>query len=90
MAQGHSCGCRTEKPSGLLSSEPRLEGLETRARGRYGPHHGDLQVMVKEFGFHSKFPTWHIVTRPKESFGTHPICQVEGNSLFFLSMHQLL
>lgn len=33
---------------------------------------------IKESGFHSKFFTWHIVTQPKETFGIHPICQVEG------------
>lgn len=43
----------------------------------------DLQVMVKEFGFHSKFLKWHIVTRPEETFGTHSVCQVGGNSFAF-------
>lgn len=43
----------------------------------------DLQVLVKEFVFRSKYLTWHIVRRPKETFGTHPICHVEGNSFSF-------
>lgn len=65
LAYERGCGCRTERPSGLLSGEPRLEGLEMRARGRYGPNRGEIdKVLVKEFGFHSKFLTWHIVTRP--------------------------
>ena len=83
VAQEKDYGCKTERPSGLLSREPRSQGLEMGARDRQDLMRRDLQVMVKEFRFHSKFLTWHIVTRLKETFGTNPICQVEGNSFSF-------
>ena len=50
-------------------------------RGGCGSDH--LQGIVKELGFHSKSLAWHVVIRPRETLGTHSICQVEGNSFAF-------
>ena len=70
-----------QKKGQLLSSELQEDGVEINVRGGCGSDH--LQGIVKELGFHSKSLAWHVVIRPRETLGTHSICQVEGNSFAF-------
>lgn len=84
-AQERGCDCRTEKPSAASWLWAMREGSWDKVRGRYGPDHREASKswLTKEFGFHFKFLARQTITRPKETLGTHSICQVEGDSFAF-------
>lgn len=58
---------------GLLSGEPRLEGLEMRARGRHGPNHGEIyKLRLKSLDSILSFLHGTLSHSPKRPLGFIP------------------